>query len=133
MTDDLEAAVGGRDARREGQQERARPAGIRTCEKHRVARFDAHVDAGVDDEVVLHEREVFRDDDRGRVRLGPVGELLLPLDRLSLDVEVRQALSEPARQPPGVCAEQRHDGWDERHPHEERVDRDARQDPGRSA
>jgi hypothetical protein len=42
-----------------------------------------------------------------------------------LDVEVGERSVEAAWQPPGLLAEQREHGGDERHPHDERVDEDA--------
>ena len=44
---------------------------------------------------------------------------------VSFDVEVGKNTVEPARQPPGLVAEDRHDRGDEGHTDEERVDEDA--------
>ena len=77
-----------------------------------AAAVDAHADA-------------LGHDGRRAVGLGPVGEGELALDRLALDVEVRQHTVEPAGHPPRLVAEQGHDGGNERHAHDERVDGDA--------
>lgn len=103
-----------------GQRERRAGAGPDgTDETDDVARNEPQVDGR---DHVLDLESVGEDH---RVIARPVTQRHLPGQDLALNVERRQQLVEPTRQPPGTLAEQRHDGGNQRHPHQERVDGDA--------